>query len=105
VAAYGVSRRRREIAIRVAVGARPSQLLRQIMGRTAKWVASGCTAGLALGLAAARLMASIVYQASPRDPLVLSAAVITMAAAGIAAGYRPARRALNIDPAEVLRQE
>ena len=105
VAAYGVSRRRREIAIRVAVGARPSQLLRQIMGRTASWVACGCASGLVLGLAAARLMASIVYQASPRDPWVLSAAVITMAAAGIGAGYRPAHRALNIDPAEVLRQE
>jgi predicted permease len=105
VAAHSVSRRWREIAIRVAVGARPSQVLRQVMARTAGWVSAGCLAGLVLGVIAARLMASIVYQASPRDPLVLGSVIVTMGVVGVAAGYRPVRHALGIDPAEVLRQE
>jgi ABC-type antimicrobial peptide transport system permease subunit len=100
-----VSRRRREIAIRTAVGARRYHVVRQILGRTAIFVLIGCFAGLALGMAASRVLGSIVYQATPRDPLVIIAVVLTMGAVGIGAGYRPARHALMLDPAEVLRQD
>ncbi len=105
VAAYNVSRRQREIAIRTAVGARRYHVVRQILGRTGAFVSIGCGAGLALGMAASRVLGSIVYQATPRDPWVIIAVVLTMGAAGIGAGYRPARRALMLDPAEVLRQD
>jgi predicted permease len=105
VAAYSVSRRQREIGIRVAAGARPAQVLRQILTRTAVFVAIGCLGGLLLGLGTARLLAAIVYEASPRDPVVIMAVVLTMAAAGITAGYFPARRALKLDPVQVLRQD
>jgi ABC-type antimicrobial peptide transport system permease subunit len=105
VAAYNVSRRQREIAIRVAIGARWHQVLHQILGRTGIFVSTGCLAGLVLGMGASRLLASIVYQATPRDPLVIIAVVLTMGAIGLAAAYRPARRALMLDPAEVLRQD
>ena len=105
VAAYNVSRRQREIAIRVAIGARWYQVLHQILGRTGIFVSTGCLAGLVLGMGASRLLASIVYQATPRDPWVIIAVVLTMGAIGLAAAYRPARRALMLDPAEVLRQD
>ena len=105
VAAYSVSRRQREIAIRTAIGARRYHVLRQILGRTGIFVLIGCFAGLAFGMGASRVLASIVYQATPRDPLVIIAVVLTMGAVGIGAGYRPARRALVLDPAEVLRQD
>jgi predicted permease len=105
VAAYNVSRRQREIAIRVAIGGRRYHVVRQILGRTGIFVSIGCLAGLALGMGASRLLENIVYQATPRDPLVIIAVVLTMGAVGIAAAYRPARRALTLDPAEVLRQD
>src|SRR5215471_12860449 len=103
VAAYNVSRRQREIAIRVAIGARGYQVLHQILGRTGIFVSTGCLAGLVLGMGASRLLASIVYQATSRDPLVILSVTVTMGAVGIAAAYRPARRALMLDPVEVLR--
>jgi ABC-type antimicrobial peptide transport system permease subunit len=71
LAAYTVSRRVREIGIRVAIGARPAQVLRLIFARTGVLVAIGAAAGLALGMAGANVLASIVYQASSRDPVVI----------------------------------
>jgi ABC-type antimicrobial peptide transport system permease subunit len=105
VAAYNVSRRQREIAIRVAIGGCRYHVVRQILGRTGIFVSIGCLAGLALGMGASRLLGSIVYQATPRDPLVIIAVVLTMGTVGIAAAYRPARRALTLDPAEVLHED
>ena len=63
------------------------------------------TAGLLLGILASRVLASLVYQATPRDPLVLSGAVLTMLLLGLLATWIPARRALNIDPLVLLREE
>jgi predicted permease len=103
LAAYAVSRRVREIGIRVAVGASPWRVLRCILGRTAVLLAAGSAIGLVLGLAASRVLASIVYQASPGDPLVLAATASTMAAIGLAAAGAPAHRALRVDPAGALR--
>ena len=105
LAAYTVSRRVREIGIRVAIGARPAQILRLIFARTGVLVAAGAAAGLALGMAAANILASIVYQASSRDPLVIGAAVLAISGAGFAAALGPARRALRIDPLQALRHE
>jgi ABC-type antimicrobial peptide transport system permease subunit len=70
-----------------------------------KLLAIGSAAGLTLGLLASRLLASIVYQATPRDPLVLGGAVLIMALLGLVATWIPAQRALSIDPLVLLRDE
>jgi predicted permease len=105
IAAYTVSRRVREIGIRVAVGARAGQVLRSVLGRTGVMLAAGSAAGLVLGLASARLLASIVFQASPRDPLVIGGVGATMALAALVSTWIPARRALSVDPIRSLRHE
>ena len=80
LAAYTVSRRVREIGIRVAIGARPAQILRLVFARTAMLVAAGVAAGLALGMAGASVLGSIVYHVSSCDPVVIGAAVLAMPA-------------------------
>jgi len=95
----------REIGVRVAVGAQPWQVLRSIMGRTGTLLLAGCGAGLALGLASVRLLASIVYQATPRDPVVLCAVGVTMTLVALAAAWVPARCAVSVDPIRSLRHE
>ncbi len=104
-AAYVVSRRAREIGVRVALGARPVQVLRFTLGRTALVLLAGSLAGLALAAAAARLLESVVYQASARDPWVLLLAAVAMAVVGLLAALSPALRALSLDPLKVLRAE
>jgi len=105
LAAYTVSRRVREIGIRVAIGARPAQILWLILARTGVLVAGGAAAGLALGMAGANILSSIVYQASSRDPVVIAAAVLAISGVGFAAAFGPARRALRIDPVQALRHD
>jgi len=105
LASYAVSRRTREIGIRVAVGARPPQVLRFVLGRTALLLGVGSATGLALGFGATKLLVSIVYLASPHDPVVLAGAAFVMVAVGVAAAGAPAHRALAIDPVRALRQE
>lgn len=105
LAAYSVSRRVREIGIRTAIGARPGQVLRFVLGRTATLLAAGSCAGLALGLAAGQALSSVVYQATGRDPVALLASAATLALIGLLATLGPARRALSIDPLNALRQD
>jgi predicted permease len=105
LAAYTVSRRAREIGIRIAIGARPAQVLRSVFSRIGTLVAAGAILGLALGFAGASVLASIVYQASSRDPVVIGAALLSIAAVAIAAAFGPARRAIRVDPVKSLRHE
>jgi ABC-type antimicrobial peptide transport system permease subunit len=105
MAAYSVSKRLRELGIRVALGAQRKQVLRAALGRAFKLLAFGSTAGLLLGLLASRVLAFIVYQATPRDPLVLVGVVLSMALLGLLATWIPARRALSVDPVLLLREE
>jgi predicted permease len=105
LAAYTVSKRLRELGIRVALGAERVQVLKAALGRPFKLLAFGSAAGLVLGLLATRLLALIVYQATPRDPLVLLGVVLAMLLMGLAAASIPARRALAIDPVRLLREE
>ena len=105
LAAYTVSRRVREIGIRVAVGARAWQVLRSVLGRIGVMLGAGAAAGLALGIASARLLASIVYQATPRDPWVLGGVGVTMTAVALFSAWIPARRAVSVDPIRSLRHE
>jgi predicted permease len=105
LASYTVSKRMRELGIRIALGAQQAQVLRAALQRTAILLGIGSVAGLALGIAASKLLASIVYQATASDPLVLVGVVLTMALIGIASAAFPARRALSVDPAKLLRDE
>jgi predicted permease len=105
LASYTVAKRMRELGIRVALGARGKQVLRAALQRTAILLAIGSVAGLGLGVAASKLLASIVYQATASDPLVIVAVVLTMALIGLGAAAFPARRALSVDPAKLLRDE
>jgi len=105
MASYSVSKRLRELGIRVALGARRKEVLQAALGRTFRLLATGALAGLLLGMAATRVLSLIVYQASPRDPAVLAGVVLTMLLLGLLAGWVPARRALAIDPAILLRDQ
>ncbi|HEY5254680.1 MAG TPA: ABC transporter permease [Acidobacteriaceae bacterium] len=105
MAAYSVSKRMKELGIRIALGAQPAQLMRSALGRPLALLIFGSIAGLVLGALASRLLAQIVYEATPRDPLVLGGVVVTMALLGLLATWIPARRALHIDPNELLHEE
>jgi predicted permease len=104
-AAYEISRRSREIGIRIAIGARSHQILRVVLGRTSVLLLAGSIAGFLLGLAAGPLLSSVVYQASPRDPLVMVSVLLVMGMIALLAALGPARRALGTDPLHALRQE
>jgi predicted permease len=105
MAAYSVSKRLRELGIRIALGAQRKEVLQAALGRAFKLLAFGSAAGLLLGILASRVLASIVYQATPRDPLVLAGVVIAMSLLGLLATWIPAQRALSIDPLILLREE
>lgn len=105
MAAYSVSKRLRELGIRMALGAQRTDVLRAALGRAVKLLTLGSAAGLLLGLLATKVLAFIVYQANPRDPLVLAGVVLAMGMLGLLATWIPAQRALSIDPLILLREE
>jgi ABC-type antimicrobial peptide transport system permease subunit len=105
LAAYSVGKRLRELGIRVALGAQRGEVLKAALGRVFKLLAIGSAAGLLLGLLASRVLGYIVYEATPRDPLVLAGVVLTMSLVGMVAAWIPARRALSLDPVILLRVE
>ena len=105
MASYVVSKRLRELGIRVALGAGRREILRSSLGRAFRLLAVGSAAGVVLGVLGARVLAYIVYQATPKDPLVLGGVILTMVLLGLVAAWIPARRALAIDPLVLLRDE
>ncbi|HKX00689.1 MAG TPA: ABC transporter permease [Bryobacteraceae bacterium] len=105
IMSYAVSRRTREIGIRVALGASSRQVLRAVLARIALLLAIGTAAGLALTLAAGPLFSGILYGVSPRDPATYALAIILMAVVAFAACWFPARTAIALDPLTALRTE
>jgi len=105
MAAYSVSKRMREFGIRVALGAQRLEVLKAALGRAVKLLVFGSVAGLLLGILASRVLAFIVYQATPRDPLVLTGVVVAMGILGLIATWIPAQRALSVNPMKLLREE
>jgi ABC-type antimicrobial peptide transport system permease subunit len=105
MAAYSVSKRLKELGIRMALGAQRKEVLQAALGRPFKLLAFGSTAGLLLGIMASRVLAFIVYSASPRDPLVLAGVVLAMLLLALLATWIPAQRALSLDPMMLLREE
>jgi predicted permease len=105
VTSYAASRRAREIAIRLALGARRSDTLRLLLAQGLRLVAAGILAGGLAGLVLTRVLSSLLYGVSSTDPMTFAAAGAILAGVGTAACFAPARRALGIDPMEVLRHE
>ncbi len=105
MAAYSVSKRLRELGIRVALGAQRKEVLQAALGRAFKLLAIGSGVGLVLGLLATKVLAFIVYQATPRDPLVLAGVILAMLLLGLVATWIPAQRALSVNPLILLREE
>jgi ABC-type antimicrobial peptide transport system permease subunit len=89
----------------VALGARKTQVISAAIGRPIVLLGVGSGTGLLVGIFASHLLGHIVYQANPRDPVVLIGAVLIMALLGIAASALPAHRALAVDPANLMREE
>ena len=104
VTSYGVTERRREIGIRLTLGATRAAAERLVLGRVARLVSAGVVLGLFASLLAGPAIRSQLYELEPRDPLTLAVAAITLVTVGLLAGWLPARRAAHIDPARVLRE-
>ncbi|MGA7241165.1 MAG: FtsX-like permease family protein [Bryobacteraceae bacterium] len=101
VVAYGISLRRREMGVRMALGARAAQVRAMVLIRGIRPVA----AGLAIGLATGRLIHTLLFGVAPSDALTLARVVAALACVAILACLLPARAAARIDPARVLRDE
>ena len=100
-----MSKRKRELGIRIALGAQHKEVLQAGLGRVVRLLALGSAVGLLVGIVASRVLAFIVYEATPRDPLVLAGCVLAMAQLGLVATWVPAQRALAIGPIVLLREE
>ena len=105
VMAYAVHQRIREVGIRMALGARPSNVLWMILSHGLALAAVGLLAGLAASFVLTRLMSSLLYAVHPNDPLTYVGAALLLALIALAAGYVPARRAMRFDPLVALRYE
>jgi len=105
VLSYTVSQRTHEIGVRMALGARPAQVRGIVMVRGAIVAGVGMLIGLAGAFALSRLLESIVFGVSTKDPMVFLSVAIVLAFVVLAAGYIPARRATKVDPLEALRSE
>jgi ABC-type antimicrobial peptide transport system permease subunit len=105
VKAYAVACRTREIGIRMALGAHRRDVFALIMRQGAMQTALAVAIGLVLSLGAGRVLAKILYQVSPADPLALVSASLMLAAAALLACFLPARRATRVNPMTALRTE
>ena len=105
VLSYAVTRRRRELGIRIALGATPASIIRivSLHGLTLAFV--GIAIGMAGALAVTRFLASLLFAVTPQDPFTLALAACVFGVTAAAASYLPARRATQVDPLETLRAE
>jgi putative ABC transport system permease protein len=103
--AYEVSRRTREIGIRIALGATAHDVVRLVLGEGARTTVIGVAIGLLLAVGTAKLVSGMLYRVSPFDPIVLAMAVGALGGAAMLACYVPARRAMRVAPIEALRTE
>jgi putative ABC transport system permease protein len=103
--AYAVARRTREIGVRVAVGARPAQVVAAMVGGAVRPVIFGLAAGMAGTFYATRLITRFLFQTDPGDPATMATVVVVVGAAACLAAWLPARRAASIDPVVALRTD
>ena len=102
---YAVSRRTHEIGIRMALGARPGDVLRAILGQGARLAGMGLALGTLCAMALSRLLESLLYGVSPSDPLTYAGAAVVLGGVTLTAAFVPARRASRVDPILALRYE
>jgi putative ABC transport system permease protein len=105
VVGYSVIQRTREIGIRVALGARPHDVMQLVIGRSLFWTLAGVGAGLAASFGLLRFLRDMVYGVTPTEPAVLAAVCTLLVTVAAAAAYLPARRATRVDPVSALRSE
>jgi predicted permease len=105
MASYVVSKRMRELGIRVALGADHRKVLTAALGRSLRLLTIGSACGMILGVLATKVLSYIVYEATPKDPWVLGGVILTMLVLGLIASWIPAQRALAVDPMILLRDE
>jgi predicted permease len=105
VMSHQVIRRRQEFGIRVAVGAAPRSVTNLILARATSMIAIGVGTGIAASLASGRVIAALLFDVTPADPLTIAAVTLLLSAVSIAAALIPARRAARIDPMTALREE
>jgi ABC-type antimicrobial peptide transport system permease subunit len=105
VVAYGVALRRRELGVRMALGARAAEVRSLVLRRGLEPVFAGLLAGLVAALAAGHLVRSLLFGVAPTDPWTLGGGAATLASVALAACLLPAHRAAMIDPARILRDE
>jgi putative ABC transport system permease protein len=102
---YAMRQRRREIGIRIALGAQAADVRSAVVGEAGRLALLGLAIALPLSLVASRLLRSLLFEVRPADPLVLAGSALFLMVIAIAAGYFPARAASRVDPAQALRQE
>jgi putative ABC transport system permease protein len=105
VVSYSVAQRTHEIGIRMALGARPVEVLDLVVRRSMGWTLAGVGVGITASFGLTRLLSGLLFGVRPVDPLVLGAAALAVAAVALLASYIPARRATKVDPIAALRCE
>jgi len=105
VISFSVTRRTREIGVRIALGARPQNVRRMVLGKALVLAGTGVAVGLAGSLALARVISSLLYDVSATDPMILSGVSVLLTFVAALAGFFPARRASRVDPIVALRCE
>jgi ABC-type antimicrobial peptide transport system permease subunit len=105
VVSYAVARRVREIGIRMALGARKSDVLRTVLGQELRWLAAGLVAGLAGAWVLARLLRGMLFGIDPGDAWTFGAVIALLTAVALAACWNPASRAMRVDPLTAVREE
>ena len=105
VVSYSVTQRTQEIGIRMALGAKRSQILSMVLGNALRLVGIGIAAGMAASLVLVRFLRSFLFNVSAYDPLTLAAVTALLSAVALLACYIPARRAMRVDPMVALRYE
>jgi ABC-type antimicrobial peptide transport system permease subunit len=105
IVSHSVTQRQREIGIRMALGARSSEVLSMVVGNVMITIAAGLIIGLGGALLVTRVTRTLLFEVSPFDPIAFAIAAVAMAAIGVLAAAIPARRATHVDPTTALRSE
>ncbi len=105
VVAYAVSQRVQEFGIRMALGARPGEIIGMVVRQNLMLVTAGLALGILLAVPTTRLMRGLLYQVGPNDPVTFAAIAVLLAAVGCLAAYLPARMGTRLDPVTTLRAD